>query len=359
MDCISPHLRRPLPEQLAAAEPIKPNGVTHFPVSAAFEPPFTIMTDLVGSGDKQAGADVSALLSAWGSWQPALAASRRPSVAEALVGSLGKVWPGGPGVLVDVGAGHGFFSLAAAARGHRVVAFEAAPASLAAMQASIAYNGFAPLITLHNASLGASSGPWCLERRQLAAVTAVLAGNATAPADGSSSSSSATAGGGANAAAPAAALPWDRQPGAGIHVLRGYPHLPDGGADSSAAVCARSHTRLALADVLRNITRLGALRISAHGHEGWVLEGALPLLRGPHQPAVVYLEFAPAAMRASGYADPLAVVRQLVALGYEDVAHAGRVCDQRWLNVTRVLRAQVRGARWWVGDWCCCTGAAC
>lgn len=37
----------------------------------------------------QAGSDVSASLTAWGSWQPALAPTRGPTVLEALIGSLG------------------------------------------------------------------------------------------------------------------------------------------------------------------------------------------------------------------------------------------------------------------------------
>ena len=37
----------------------------------------------------QAGSDVSASLTAWGSWQPALAPFRGPTVLDALVGSLG------------------------------------------------------------------------------------------------------------------------------------------------------------------------------------------------------------------------------------------------------------------------------
>ncbi len=52
-------------------------------------------------------------------------------------------------VLLDVGAGSGYFSLAAAARGHRAIAFELANASLASFEASIAYNGFGRLIMLH------------------------------------------------------------------------------------------------------------------------------------------------------------------------------------------------------------------
>ena len=54
-----------------------------------------------------------------------------------------------PQVLVDVGAGNGYFSLAAAARGHDVIAFELSNASLASFEASTAYNGFQKAITLH------------------------------------------------------------------------------------------------------------------------------------------------------------------------------------------------------------------
>jgi len=138
-----------------------------------------------------------------------------------------------------------------------------------------------------------------------------------------------------------------------VQLRRGYPRLPDGGADTSPGACARTHTRLALADVLRNVSRLGALRVSAHGHEGYVLEGALPLLEGPHKPPVVYLEFAPAAMEAAGYRDPLRPLRLLQKLGYADVAHAGRVCDERWRNVTDGLRTQVGGLGG-CGGWLVC-----
>lgn len=51
--------------------------------------------------------------------------------------------------LVDIGAGIGMFSLAAASRGHPVIAFEQANNSLQSFQASIDYNGFGKLITLH------------------------------------------------------------------------------------------------------------------------------------------------------------------------------------------------------------------
>lgn len=41
------------------------------------------------SAHMQAESDIAAALTAWGRWQPALAPGRGPSVAEALVGSLG------------------------------------------------------------------------------------------------------------------------------------------------------------------------------------------------------------------------------------------------------------------------------
>jgi len=56
-------------------------------------------------------------------------------------------------VLVDVGAGNGYFSLAAAARGHDVIAFELSNASVASFEASARYNGFQKAITLHKVSL--------------------------------------------------------------------------------------------------------------------------------------------------------------------------------------------------------------
>ena len=83
----------------------------------------------------QAGVDVSAVVTAWGTWQPALDPNRRPSVSDALVGSLGDS-ANGSRVLLDIGAGQGLFSLAAAARGHRAIALEASPLSADPFQVS-------------------------------------------------------------------------------------------------------------------------------------------------------------------------------------------------------------------------------
>ena len=59
-------------------------------------------------------------------------------------------------VLLDVGAGAGYFSLAAAARGHRAIAVELSNFSLASLKASVAYNGFGKLIIVHKAR----AQPW-------------------------------------------------------------------------------------------------------------------------------------------------------------------------------------------------------
>ena len=64
-----------------------PEGL--YPVSIEWDPPFTMLVDLIGHGDRQAGVDTSAVLSIWGTWQPAMAPTRGPTVADALIGSLG------------------------------------------------------------------------------------------------------------------------------------------------------------------------------------------------------------------------------------------------------------------------------
>jgi hypothetical protein len=79
--------------------------------------------------------------------------------------------------------------------------------------------------------------------------------------------------------------------------------------------------------------------VSANGHEGWVLEGALPLL-STSPPDVIYLEFAPKLMRKAGYQQPERLLPLLHGLGYTDVAHSGSVCDERWYNATDALRGQ-------------------
>ena len=77
---------------------------------------------------------------------------------------------------------------------------------------------------------------------------------------------------------------------------------------------------------------VGALRLSANGYEGWILDGAMDWMkRSP--PGVVLVEFAPAGIRRSGYTNPEMLLRKLHELGYSYIAHAGPVCDGRWKDL--------------------------
>ena len=60
---------------------------------------------------------------------------------------------------MDVGAGSGLFSLAAAARGHHVLSFELSPKSLSSLRASVEYNGFEKLLSLHEVRPPLHAGP--------------------------------------------------------------------------------------------------------------------------------------------------------------------------------------------------------
>ena len=61
-------------------------------------------------------------------------------------------------VLVDVGAGIGYLSLAAAARGHSVIAFELATRTLVSFAASMQHNNLSHAITLHQVRCGSKLG---------------------------------------------------------------------------------------------------------------------------------------------------------------------------------------------------------
>lgn len=424
------------PSQLQEiAEPVLASNITHYPVSIAFNPPFTLMTDLIGLGDVQAAADVSATITAHGTWQPGVAPYRKPAVVEALVGALAKYshlnspvhltrsaaasataqeialqshgtadgkaeassstaavahadtaaassssGSGGSaahtagggssgssggsvghsstplpgqirgGVFVDVGAGQGFFSLAAAARGHRVVAFESSPASLAAFKASINYNGFQSLISIRSEALGASAGSVCLQQSQRHSCQAVAAATYSdnAAAYGSNRSRSSSNSNSSNSALWRQQEEQRRQAATAQEQLRrrrGYPWLSDGAAvAANHSCCSVSGSRLRLSDALQNVTDVAVLRISAHGHEGYVIQGAMDYLRTVQKPDVIYVEYWPAAMLAAGFSKPVSLLHDLFDLGYSDIAHAGRVCDERWQNATQTLHLQVRAA---------------
>ncbi|KAG2453558.1 hypothetical protein HYH02_001777 [Chlamydomonas schloesseri] len=400
-------------EAAPAEEPIAPSVLPLFPVSVSFNPPFTIMTHLVGQGDMQSGSDVSAVLTSWGTWQAALSRpSRRPLVVDALVGSLGPPEQGA--VLVDVSAGQGFFSLAAAARGHTVVAFESSGRSLEAFSAAVLYNGFQDRVRLYNVSLGAAPTTLCLRAHAdgaaadgasgsagaagavqgaegLRALQAAGIGGAAAGAVGTGEVNDAAAAanrrgygdpavhslplarcsamtvrqtlahmlmGGDEAAATGAISPasvgsaTEAGSGAGssaaaVAGVTGMsliaPLASTGGASSTsganASAAAAGAPNDAAAPTSALSRRVGALRLSAHGWEGWIMDGAEPWLR-VHRPGVVLLEYAPSLIERSGYpGGGLRLLHRLYEMGYVHVAHAGFVCDERWFNISRALRA--------------------
>ena len=364
------------------------------PVSAAFDPPFTVMTRLAGAGDAGGGgADVGAEVARFGGYQPGLPPGRRPSVVEALTGALGGGGGGGVGggssgsgssgnsgagggsgsssssrpaaaaaapasgastsgdgggVLVDVGAGEGFFSLAAAARGHRALAFEAAPRSAEALRASVAYNGFGGRVeVVSNVTLGAAPGVVCVPaaQQQQQIFEDEEEGEDAA---GEQEQQQQTEQQARRAPPPRPLRVADRRlrerrlREAAARAQRGYMHAADPAAAASAPPCGpgtRALRRVTLSEALGARRDVGAVRIAAHGHEGLIVKGLLPYLERVHRPRVIYAEFSPPAMRAAGDADPAALIAALRARGYGAAAHAGRVCDLRWSNATGALRA--------------------
>jgi len=92
-----------------------------------------------------------------------LSPARKPRVVDALAGALTSERAGG-GSFLDIGAGLGYFSLAAAARGHSVIAFEMSEGSLELFLQSIAHNGYQDKIILHRVPLGAAHGDICVDR---------------------------------------------------------------------------------------------------------------------------------------------------------------------------------------------------
>ncbi|KAK9792043.1 hypothetical protein WJX73_001872 [Symbiochloris irregularis] len=277
------------------------DGKRHlYPVSITWQPPFSLLVDIAGQGDLQAGDDANALLSKFGTWQASLHHTREPSLLEALIGSLGDAEKGQK-VLVDIGAGGGLFSLAAAARGHKAVAFELGERSASALAASVVFNGFEDLVKLHKVALGHHSVDICLS----------------------------------SFPHPIATDPSHRK----VDPLkRGYG-CPQSHAPSNA--CVSPVKRQRGDDVMLGVGDVGAVRISAPGWEGWIIEGLKGILSGPDAPSTVLLELYADKLEQYGYpGGAVAVLQHLYDLGYTEISHAGHVCDERWTNVTRSVKLQ-------------------
>ena len=64
------------------------------------------------------------------------------------------------------------------------------------------------------------------------------------------------------------------------------------------------------ASVVGEEESVGAIRVSANGWEGYIMQGFEPLLRRSQAPPVIALEWNPAAMRLVGFANPLEMVQR-------------------------------------------------
>lgn len=281
-------------------------GLSLFPVTVPWHPSFVIMVHLRGHGEKFGSADAGAVISKWGNWQGSMDVTRRPSVADALVGSLGL---DANLVLLDIAAGLGFFSLAAAASGHHVLAFETLPKNIDAFTASVEYNKFGNLVEFHKVDLGALvPGLQCQtmskENQDLNLDTRI---GEHAPIEEEKYSAR----------------------GVSDNSVNDTSTL-----ESSGSGCVR---RVLLAEYAPKDARIGAIRIGANGNAGWLIEEGEDVIAW-HMPNVIVVEFAPKLMRKSGYPDPVRLIWTLYNLGYQEVFHAGRICDVRWLKITQKMR---------------------
>ena len=269
------------------------------PVTVQLDPPFDILTHAPGVGEWLSGSDVSAALMLFGTWQPSVEPSRGPTLTDVLIGSLGNSSVEQK-LFVDVGSGYGLVSLAAAARGHRVKAFEVGSKSSGAFKRSIAWNALDSLIDLEEIPLGSEkqNGEYvCLRTK------GVLIDSDDYRR---------------------------QQRGYGLPLAHTIP----------PSACMDMRQRLAGARILKHkIDIPAALKISADGWSGFVLEGFLPILKQPKsRPMVVALEWNAALMKSVGYERPQYILERMYELGYQNVSHSGYICDQRWNELTYNIR---------------------
>lgn len=276
-----------------------------FPVTVPWHPSFVIMVHLRGYGDKAGSADPGAVISKWGNWQGSMDVRRRPSVADALVGSIGL---DKSLFFVDVAAGLGFFSLAAAASGHRVLAFETSPKNVDALTASVKYNKFGSLIDFYKVDPGALAADLSCKTEQ----------------DEKQDPNSMFR------VEEKASIGNKKRSGE----FRDIQKNDTGKLEASNSDCFQ---RVSLAEYLPEGVRIGAMRIGANGNTGWLVEEGIDVI-AQHMPNVIVIEFAPKLMQKSGYSNPVKLLWTLFNLGYQEVFHAGHLCDVRWLKITKKMR---------------------
>ena len=321
--------------------------------------------------------------------------ARRPTSADALVGSLetfsfssSRVASGDENdatrnrdedddapALVDVGAGLGYFSLAAASRGFRALALEPDASARELLAASAAHNGFEREVDVRAARAGGGDEAFCralvsAERRRARAAggfesaaveTAALVTEETlrvARVNREEARGQVGDGGGGLDAGGSSLEP------------RRIPRRGRGGAprrdddddfrDDDFRDDAAISPRFAcpLADTLGFVTlddvvlrhaasersdqggaappRYRALRVASDGWELHVLAGAREWLSSGAPPEALLVEVTPAKLFTAFEGDARAAERAaaetfewLASLGYGEAAHAGEACDAR------------------------------
>ena len=131
---------------------------------------------------------------------------------------------------------------------------------------------------------------------------------------------------------PAVPEAWDA-----LAFSKGYSAVPGsddpGGQETLLGPCLEAVARTTLDGALGGARaaglRVGAVHVSAFGHERDVLAGARRLVE-EDRPAAVLVEYHPDLATIRGGGDLADAVGELGRLGYAGVAHAGRVCDRRW-----------------------------
>ena len=215
-----------------------------------------------------------------------------PSVGDVVVRGLGG--DAQPGVFVDVGADIGFFTLAAASRGHRVHTFELQKNNLDVLRESVRRNGFSDLVVVHPVAVGNASSTHCIDPQHLHREELREA-------------------------------------------LRGYPsaHLArfhTGGALEEK--CPVSYKRETLDTLLPRGIQVKMLRLSVDGWEQDVLDGASALFAAAPPPFVL-VEFAAAKFHAVGHVRAMDFLQGMHDRGYSDISHAGPACARRWAKVVK------------------------
>ena len=221
-----------------------------------------------------------------------------------------------PGLVVDVGAGLGFYTLGAASASRRVVAFEPHLGSWGLLRTSVQGNPAlrsritvrqlalgAPHVALFNVAWGAANSR---QGDASAASRHKAADDVAAPeAGGVHGAAVAAAGGEGERVSPVLTL--DE---ALANVTAGW--APTAGQDSNSGG-----------------QQVALLRVAARGWEGWVLTGGRDLLSGPSPPVAVLVECVPDQLAVTGWGDAAMLVERMKAWGYGHAVHGGLGCDAR------------------------------